>query len=335
VADGDGRHLERSWEASPGDQDLLQRAILARRRAGAPASRRLLDGVVLPPRQLISRLPLEVWVVLPSGQVEKVGQTPRWLGRPLVIPAHRRWWVKPPAPLLDARVAELASELAEHRVPGLELDARRLTDAGLVHLRGLTGLRTLIVKSGRHVTDAGVGHLCGLDRLEYLYLWGCTAITDAGAEHLSQLQALTSLQLPGTQLTDAGAASVAKLQGLTELGLTSSKITDAGLLSLARLHGLAALDLDVCPRITDAGLEALGGLDQLIKLNLLGCLGITDAGMVHLARLERLRLLILPALRGERGVSDAGAEVVRQGARQCVVRQTWDAHAWQYYPWDA
>jgi hypothetical protein len=335
VADTDWRSLERTWEAHRGDQDLLQRAIQARRRAGVAVSRRLLDGVVAPSRELSTRLPLEVWAVLPTGQVERVGETPRWLGRPLTIPSHRRWWVKPLSPLVDAGVGELVAELVELAVPGLELDARRLTDAGLEPLRGMTGLQTLIVKSGRHVTDGGVAHLRALGALENLYLWGCTAISDAGVASLSELQQLTSLQLPGSQLTDRGAEALSRLQRLTELGLTSSKITDAGLVHLGRLRGLAALDLDVCQRLTDAGLEALGGLDQLVKLNLLGCTGITDAGMVHLARLEQLRLLIVPALHGSRGVSDAGIAQVRAGARRCVVRQTWDAHAWEYYPWNS
>lgn len=334
MADRDWRAHERRWEAAPGDQDLLQRAMLARRRAGAPVSRRLLDAVVHPAREFRSRLALEAWGVLPNGQVEKLGQTPRWLGRPLTIPPHRRWWVKPPAPPRDARMAELAAELAEQQVPGLEVDARYVTDAGLVHLRGLDGLETLIVKSGRHVTDAGVAYLSQLPRLENLYLWGCTAITDQGAEHLRRLTELTSLQLPGSALTDAGASHLASMPRLTELGLTSSRITDVGLAALGSLRGLAALDLDVCQRLTDAGLEALVGLEQLVKLNLLGCLGIGDAGMVHLARLPQLRLLIVPALHAGRGVSDAGIETVKHALRGCVVRQSWDPHAWQYYPWD-
>lgn len=335
MSDADWRALERRWEANPGDQDLLQRVLLARARAGVPPSRRLLDGVVRPPRPFTSTQPLEVWALLPSGHVERVGVTPRLLGRSLELPAHRRWWVKPSAALDDARLGELVAELAEREVPGLELDARRLTDAGLAHLRRLPRLRTLIVKAGRAVTDAGVAQLPALGELENLYLWGCTGITDAGAASLGELQALTSLQLPGSQLTDAGAAELGRLERLTELALTSSKLTDAGLEQLGRLRGLAALDLDVTARISDAGLAALTGLEQLLKLNLLGCVRITDAGMVHVARLTRLRLLVVRALSGTQGVSDVGIAAVRGGAPDCVVRHTWDPQAWHYYPWDA
>ena len=58
------------------------------------------------------------------------------------------------------------------------------------------------------VTDAGLMHLKGLTKLELLYL-NRTQITDAGLEHLKGLTNLEDLWLNGTQVTDEG---VKKLQ---------------------------------------------------------------------------------------------------------------------------
>ena len=59
----------------------------------------------------------------------------------------------------------------------LELGGTRITDAGLVHLRGLTNLKMLVLDRTK-VTDAGMVHLKGLVNLEELRLQS-TAITGA------------------------------------------------------------------------------------------------------------------------------------------------------------
>jgi hypothetical protein len=41
---------------------------------------------------------------------------------------------------------------------GLSLSGTQVTDAGLVHLKGMTGLRTLDL-SDTQITDAGLAHL--------------------------------------------------------------------------------------------------------------------------------------------------------------------------------
>ena len=52
------------------------------------------------------------------------------------------------------------------------------------------------------VTDAGLVHLKGLHKLKTLILWG--AITDAGLENLKELKQLESLGLAGTNVTREG-----------------------------------------------------------------------------------------------------------------------------------
>jgi len=326
--DADWRTLERRSLAARGDQDLLAQALRARRRAGAPVSRRLLDMRVHPAREFGSRLHLRVWARLPSGALEEVGRTPRWLGRPLEVPEHRQWWVEPLVPPRNDGLRELAADLARHEVPGLELPASRVNDAGLAHLRGVTGLTMLWIKGGRHLTDRALGHLAELSALTSLKLWGCAAVTDEGAATLSRVTELTSLSLPGAQLTDRGAAELARLERLTELALNSSRVGDAGLGHLSRLEGLASLDLDSCP-VGDAGLAHVGRLADLVKLSLLGCRAVTDAGLRHLEGLEQLQLVILGP-----DVTEDGAAALQRARPGCVVSRRWDPRAWDHYPWD-
>ena len=67
----------------------------------------------------------------------------------------------------------------------MNLNGTRITDAGLVHLSGLTNLRDLwltgtgVGLTGTGVTDAGLVHLSGLKKLEVLDLDG-TGVTDSG-----------------------------------------------------------------------------------------------------------------------------------------------------------
>ena len=57
-----------------------------------------------------------------------------------------------------------------------------ITDAGLVHLKGLAGLQTLAFNDTQ-ITDVGIVHLKGLTSLQSLSLRG-TQITDTGLVHL-------------------------------------------------------------------------------------------------------------------------------------------------------
>ena len=84
-----------------------------------------------------------------------------------------------------------------------------------------------------HITDAGLMHLKGLTNLTALYL-GYTQITDAGLIHLQELPKLESLDLRMTKVTDAGLVHIKGLTNLEKLNLTFTKVTDAGLVHLDR-----------------------------------------------------------------------------------------------------
>jgi internalin A len=70
----------------------------------------------------------------------------------------------------------------------LILGGSELTDAGLVHLKGLINLRTLDLGNTK-VTDAGMIHLKGLNNLEGLSLAG-TKVSDVGIAQLKRPWAL-------------------------------------------------------------------------------------------------------------------------------------------------
>ena len=100
------------------------------------------------------------------------------------------------------------------------------TDAGMVHLKGLTELKELWFDASQ-ITDAGLVHLEDLTKLKWLWFWN-TQVTDAGLVHLRGLTKLEVLSLGGTQITDAG---LVHLEGLTELKvlhLWDTQITDEG-----------------------------------------------------------------------------------------------------------
>ncbi len=60
----------------------------------------------------------------------------------------------------------------------------RVSDAGLIHLKDLTNLRSLELMGSR-VSDAGLGHLIGMKRVAELYL----ARTDVTDNSVAKLKA--------------------------------------------------------------------------------------------------------------------------------------------------
>lgn len=72
------------------------------------------------------------------------------------------------------------------RLEALWLAPPTMTDAGLAQLEGLTNLKLMNISlSGTRVTDTGLVHLKGLECLEGLDLRG-TSVTDAGVSELKK-----------------------------------------------------------------------------------------------------------------------------------------------------
>jgi hypothetical protein len=105
-----------------------------------------------------------------------------------------------------AAIEELGGEVTfDEKNPGkpviVNLLATEVTDAGLVHLKGLTGLQMLGL-SGTKVTDAGLIQLKWLTGQESLNLSN-TKVADAGLVHLKGLKSLHTVNLALTEVTDA------------------------------------------------------------------------------------------------------------------------------------
>ena len=117
-------------------------------------------------------------------------------------------------------------------VEALVVDGPFVTDDALPHLRGLTNLVKLGLRSTR-VADFGQAHLKGLTNVTTLDL-SSPEVTDAGLAHLKGLTNLTTLDVCKTQVTDAG---LAHLRGLTKLllfDLCGTQVTVAGVKELKR-----------------------------------------------------------------------------------------------------
>jgi Leucine-rich repeat (LRR) protein len=74
------------------------------------------------------------------------------------------------------------------KLEGLYLGFTDITDAGLVHLKGMTWLKRLSLMNtslAANITDAGLVHLKALNNLTHLHLEG-TKITAAGMAELQK-----------------------------------------------------------------------------------------------------------------------------------------------------
>ena len=134
------------------------------------------------------------------------------------------------------------------------MESSERPDTALVEVGRLNKLHTLYIRN-RSVTDAGLMHLKGLPNLSFISLDG-TRVTDAGLVHLKGLTNLSVVRLDDTQVTDAGLVHLKGLIKLMELRLIDTHVTDAGLAHLKGLTQLSYLDLRGT-QVTDAGVKEL------------------------------------------------------------------------------
>jgi hypothetical protein len=103
-------------------------------------------------------------------------------------------------------------------------------DRGFAALAGLRSLRSLDIYRGAALTDAGMVHFRGLGNLEVLYLGG-SRITDAGLECLRDCPKLDRLHLDGAPVTDEGLLALVKRKSYHTISLSGTKVTPAGIRS--------------------------------------------------------------------------------------------------------
>jgi hypothetical protein len=189
------------------------------------------------------------------------------------------------------------------------------TDAGMVHLRGLTRLRKLTLgvntsggPLGSKITGASLAAISGCTRLLFLELNGIT-VADADLAALRGLTKLTNLDLHGPGVTTAGLVHLKGMNRLTGLNLSQTNVDS--LEPLRTLASLNTLALAGTP-IGDAGLAPASpdapGFAGLTVLNLFKT-RVSDAGLTHLRNLPKLRSLTLVGTK----VTEAGvAELVKE-----------------------
>ena len=162
----------------------------------------------------------------------------------------------------------------------LQMGGQQATDHGLEHVGRMSGLEELILFPARKVTDAGVAHLRGLKHLKRILI-DQSHMTDEGLQTLAELPELEHLKLYRHSFSDAGLAHLKRATKLKTLliGSGTSGVTDAGLASLQGLTDLEELDVSGS-MVTDAGLDGLRGLTKLKDVGVNGT-SVTKEGLKH------------------------------------------------------
>jgi WD40 repeat protein len=184
----------------------------------------------------------------------------------------------------------------------LSLGGARITDAGLAHLKSITGLKSLTLSNMSQVTNVGLGHLAGMTGLTTLALNG-TGVTGAGLAHLKGLTNLEFLWLNYMQLADDDLKHLAGMTRMKGLGLAATRVTDGGLAHLNGMTAMRRLVLVDNQGITNEGLAHLKGMTAMRELLLSGT-KVGDAGLAHIAQMKQLTELNL----SDTSVTDAGFE---------------------------
>ena len=148
-----------------------------------------------------------------------------------------------------------------HRVVSLNLSENdRITDDGLVELRGLDSLTALNLErldryrpphSGsvaRPLTDACLVHVLALPRLEILTLSG-NLITDQGLAQIAKMDTLKVLDLDATEITDAGLAYIKAMKGLETVNLGATRVTKGAATQLQMVRPDLRIDFDTDPSV--------------------------------------------------------------------------------------
>lgn len=138
-------------------------------------------------------------------------------------------------------------------------------DRNLLDLRNLTGLTRLTLDYNQSkITDAGLVHLSGMTRLEWLDLTGCK-ITGRGLASLQEMTQLKRLCLGWTQVDDIGLEVIARFPKLECLELHQTRVTDAGLVhlrGLKNLRKLSVMNTAVTPQAVDDLKKAIPTLTE-------------------------------------------------------------------------
>ena len=141
--------------------------------------------------------------------------------------------------LPEVRGIGLASVAKAGKFRELDLKQTGVSDEGLSHFADLVELRSL--RLPRRITDAGLAHLKGLTNLENLDL-NDTKITNDGLKHLSSLGNLQWLGVQDTRLTDEGLVHLRENSRLSAVSHLDSSLSESEVEDLVRQKGKYGLE---------------------------------------------------------------------------------------------
>jgi hypothetical protein len=261
-----------------------------------------------------SAIPLKVYANGKDGNPDRYLGTTAKYSDAVSVPRSEFWYVRPTGKLTEAQMIDLAIEIREKRIPGLDLSSRwDITNDSLKPLEGIATLRFLLLAKTR-VTDTGLEHVAALPGLRFLSL--NNQITDKGLARLAGLKQLVGLELAGAKITDKGLSTLKTFPELQTLVLSGTQVTDAGAKTLGGLKSLLQLDISGTP-ISDKGLAMLKGLGQLQILTV--GKRVTDAGLKPVAALKDLHTLDA----SEAKVTEKGIMALRQAPRLEELSLSW------------
>ena len=136
----------------------------------------------------------------------------------------------------------------------LPLTNQPITDRGLAAVKKFKQLEILGLMNAK-VTDAGLVHLKGLP-LKKLGLTNCEGVTAKCLESLVKVERLAHLDLDNVAISNTDLGQFAKFKKLEALSLKGSNITDEGLEKFHLLTTLTSLALEKC-KLSKAALENL------------------------------------------------------------------------------
>ncbi len=183
---------------------------------------------------------------------------------------------------------------SDFKVNDIRFDTTELTDEKLGELIGLmpgavTAGVNLNVKQTR-VTDAGLVHLRG-QRLGMLVLSG-TNVSEQGLRHLSEIDGLTHLDLSGPSINDDSINHVARLKNLTSLAIEKASVTDDGLAQLSELKQLVGINL-IGTKVSPQAWEQFVADHPRLQLIAIQDTGLGDEGLRIASELKQLEHLTL------------------------------------------
>jgi hypothetical protein len=199
---------------------------------------------------------------------------------------------------------DLDSVAALTHLQKLDLSLTRITDLGLLRLKGLKNVRELNLFFAELVTDEGLAAVKGWSRLERVNFRG-TKVTDNTLATLAGNNAIVALDIGYAEVTDSGLQHLARFPALRELAFGGNKMTEVGLEVLRSLPKLTKLDIAGKQRtdsglwsvgITDIGLDPVTTLGELRELNLAGT-QISPKGIAKVASLKKIEKLNLFGVR--------------------------------------